>query len=397
MLAALPRIPQVALLFASEHVKILSREFLMKKIKIALLFGGRSGEHEVSIASASSIYHALNRKKYELTLIGIDKQGRWFFPDAKACFSSKNPMRVKLDGRGQEISWVPFEQKQQLVSLHSKKVSLSSFDVIFPVLHGSYGEDGTIQGLLELSHSAYVGCGVLGSALGMDKAISRQLFAASGIPVVDSFVITAQEFQKDPRAVLEHMCHCFSFPYFVKPVSMGSSLGVSKVKNLRHALRLFENAFLYDTKVLVEQAVNARELECSILGGNPPRASVVGEIIPKHEFYSYEAKYLDKKGASLKIPADLDPSLVKKIQNYALEAFSLIGGSGLARIDFFLDQDTQELFLNEVNTMPGFTEISMYPKLWEASGLSYSKLLDTLVDLAIQRHQEKSQLKISYS
>ncbi len=370
----------------------------MKKIKIAILFGGKSGEHEVSIASALSIYRAFNRKKYELTLIGIDKQGRWFLPEEKACLGSADPMSVKLDGRREPISLVAFENEKQLFSLNplAKKLAASHFDVIFPVLHGSYGEDGTIQGLLELANIAYVGCGVLGSVLGMNKATSRRLFAASGIPVVDSYVISYPEFEDNARAFLDHVHERFSFPYFVKPVSTGSSLGVSKVKNARHALKLFQNAFLYDTQVLVEQAVNARELECSVLGGNPPRASIVGEIIPNHEFYSYEAKYLDKKGASLSIPARLSASLVKKIQMYALEAFSAIGCSGLARVDFFLDRETQALFLNEVNTMPGFTEISMYPKLWEASGLSYSKLLDTLVELAIKRHQEKNRLKTSY-
>lgn len=383
-----------------------------QKVKVALIFGGRSGEHEVSIASAQSVYRALDKSKYDVTLIGIDKVGRWVAPEqASLLVESQNPRLILLNEMRESVTLVPYESKNQLIPLALRSDSKNSeglrsfessmeqnFDVILPILHGSYGEDGTIQGLLELANIPYVGSGVLGSALGMDKDLSRKLFAAAGIPVVKTRVLKRHDFVKSPEKWIEKMAEEFSFPHFVKPVNAGSSLGVHKVKSLEEALAHYKDAFQYDVKVLVEQAVQARELEVSVLGNDEPKASVVGEIIPRHEFYSYEAKYIDQEGAELVIPAtDLSEAESLELRNYAVLAFKAIECRGLARVDFFMDRQTRKIFLNEINTIPGFTSISMYPKLWEASGLKYPQLLEELISLAIESNREKNSLKTSYS
>lgn len=370
----------------------------MKKIKVGLLFGGKSGEHEVSIVSALSIYSALDKQKYDVTMVGIDPSGRWLLPDQTRLLAQKeNPRLIKLNRENSTVSLLPYSHSQQLIPVDAKSVTVTGFDVIFPVLHGTYGEDGTIQGLLELAEIPYVGSGVLGSSICMDKSVSRKLLEAAGIPVVPSMTVHQEEMMDDADSVIDSAEKKFGYPYFVKPVNMGSSVGVHKVKDRASAPKLLKDAFQYDVKILIEHAVNARELECSVLGNEKPKASIVGEIVPHHEFYSYEAKYIDENGADLCIPAkNLDASVSERIQKLSIKAFRTLECRGLARVDFFLDRKTGELFLNELNTIPGFTKISMYPKLWEATGLPYPKLLDELIRLAIEWHEKKSRLKTSY-
>ncbi len=375
----------------------------MAKIKVGIIFGGKSGEHEVSIVSATSVFRALDKSKYEVTMIGIDKTGRWTLPDPKSLLEHQSvPRLLKLNKEQQTVSFLPFEAKNQLLPMTGaanplQQVQGQSFDVILPILHGTYGEDGTIQGLFELANIPYVGSGVLGSSLGMDKDASKRLFQSAGIPVVPWKTLRKHEYKSSKKTILDQLEKEFSYPYFVKPANMGSSVGVHKVKSREEAQGKLDDAFSYDLKILVEKAVAARELEVSILGNHHPKASIVGEIVPTHEFYSYQAKYLDENGAELKIPAvGLSPQQITQVQELAVRAFLSLECRGLARVDFFLDKNTNELYLNEINTIPGFTSISMYPKLWEASGLPYNQLLDELIRLAIEYHQEKNELKTSF-
>lgn len=373
-----------------------------QKLKVGVIFGGKSGEHEVSIASAMSVYRALDKTKFDVFLVGIDKNGRWLAPDqGTLLLQEKNPRLVQLNQMAGTATLVPFETQNQLMSLPTSNLAGPSsgrnFDVLIPILHGTYGEDGTIQGLLELANIPYVGSGVLGSSLGMDKDVSRRLFADAGIPVVKTMALRRQEFLKNPELYLDKTEQEFGYPHFVKPANAGSSVGVHKVKSRDEASIKYQDSFKYDVKILVEAAIQARELEVSVLGNEEPRASIVGEIIPSHEFYSYEAKYIDEKGALLKIPAEeLTDQQKAQVQAYAILAFRTIECRGLARVDFFLDRQTGKIYLNEINTIPGFTSISMYPKLWEASGLPYSQLLEELIRLALERHKEKNSLKTSY-
>lgn len=377
-----------------------------KKKKVAVIFGGKSGEHEVSISSAISVFNALDKKKYDVALIGIDKTGRWLLPaEAKVLAHAENPRLLKLNQEKETFSLVPFESSRQLVSVGEQKISSdlpevkphAKFDVIIPILHGPHGEDGTVQGLLELSNIPYVGSGVLGSALGMDKDVSRRLLKADGIPVVPTIVIRRHEFNQDKQKVVANAVAKFGLPFFVKPANMGSSVGVYKVKSEPEAVSKIESAFSYDNKILIEQFIDARELECSVLGNSNPEASIVGEIIPQHEFYSYEAKYIDENGAVLDIPAkNLTAEILEQVRSLSTQAFKTLECSGMARVDFFLDRNSGRLYLNEINTIPGFTKISMYPKLWEASGRPYSKLLDDLIELALERHTQKNSLKSSF-
>lgn len=376
----------------------------MAKTKVCILFGGKSGEHEVSIVSALGIYQALDKAQYDVTLVGIDKSGRWLLPDQTRLLAEKaNPRLIKLNEVKDTVSLLPFPSEKQLLAVSASSLATSpksaqQFDVILPILHGTYGEDGTVQGLLELANLPYVGSGVLGSSLGMDKDMAKRVLRDAGIPVVPFMTVRRHEFKGDrAQNILDEAKRKFGFPYFVKPANMGSSVGVNKVKNESEARAKFEDALSYDTKVLVEQGVDARELECSVLGNDDPQASIVGEIIPHHEFYSYEAKYIDDNGASLKIPADDVPkATLDRIRSLAVEAFRALELAGMARVDFFLDRGTGKVYLNEVNTIPGFTPISMYPKLWEATGLSYARLLDKLIELALERHRSKNSLKTSY-
>jgi D-alanine-D-alanine ligase len=370
----------------------------MKKKKVAILFGGKSGEHEVSIVSAGSVYKALDKNKYEVTMIGIDKTGRWLLPsESERLASQQNPRLTELNKMNQTMSLVPFQSKNQIVPIDGSSATAQNFDVIIPILHGTYGEDGTIQGLLELANIPYVGSGVLGSALGMDKDAAKRIWAQAKIPVVPWMTVRRHDFSKNSEKILAEIHKNFPYPYFAKPANMGSSVGVHKIKSSQDELEKIRDAFLYDTKILIEKGIDARELEVSVLGNYEPKASVVGEIIPTHEFYSYESKYIDENGAHLKIPAEnLKPEQITHIQKMAIDAFKAIECRGMGRVDFFLDRITGQLYLNEINTIPGFTSISMYPKLWEAAGLKYADLLDELIRLAFERHEEKNSLKTTF-
>ncbi len=367
------------------------------KLKVAILFGGQSGEHEVSIVSAASVYKALDKSKYEVSLIGIDKSGRWLVPeDMQLLAQSQNPRLIQLNQEKQSVALTPYPSTAPIISIlgaaHTK-----SIDVIIPILHGTNGEDGTIQGLLELTQIPYVGSGVVGSSVGMDKDVSRRLFEQAGIPVVPTLTLRKHLFDKNTDHWIDQCIQTLGLPFFVKPANSGSSVGVHKVKNKNEALEKLKDAFSFDTKVLAEKAIAARELECAVLGNHEPRASIIGEIIPNHEFYSYEAKYMDENGADLKIPAEnLNPELYKKLQVMAVKAFQCLELRGMARVDFFLDKNDQKIYLNEVNTIPGFTSISMYPKLWAASGVAYPKLLDELIQLAIDFKKERRSLRTDY-
>ncbi|MBX7232185.1 MAG: D-alanine--D-alanine ligase [Bdellovibrionales bacterium] len=369
--------------------------------KVAILFGGKSGEHEISIISALSVFSSLDKNKYQAVLIGIDKKGRWVLPQSDKILSLKDsPREIFLENESNTLGVAPFSSNQPFFLKNNNpalQATLNNIEVLFPVLHGTQGEDGTMQGLLELIDLPYVGSGVLGSALGMDKDISRQLLKSAGIPCVPTKVIYHDEFSSHPIQVIDLLVKDFGFPVFIKPANSGSSVGVHKIKNKAEYQKKLSNSFLYDYKVLVEKAIVAREIECSVLGNSNPQASPLGEIVPQHEFYSYEAKYLDENGAKLIVPVmDLEPEIITKIKNYALQAFQLLQCSGLARVDFFLDKNSNEIYLNEINTLPGFTKISMYPKLWEVAGLTYPDLLDRLIQLAYERHQMKSALKTTY-
>ncbi|MBX3020569.1 MAG: D-alanine--D-alanine ligase [Bdellovibrionales bacterium] len=370
-------------------------------MRVGLLFGGRSGEHEVSLASAMSVYSALDKSRYDVTMIAIDKDGRWLLPDPKPLLAhAENPMLVKFSRDSETFGLVPYPSQKQLVPVElggRANSPLPSLDVVLPILHGSFGEDGTIQGLLELAGIPYVGSGVLGSSVGMDKDVASRLFTLAGIATVPSLTLRKHDFKRAPKEVMEKLLQQFAFPFFVKPANAGSSVGVHKIKKREDLAPALEDAFSFDTKLLVQKAVDARELEVAVLGNSEPRASVVGEIVPKHEFYSYEAKYIDENGAELHFPAkNVSPEVAKKVQTWAVEAFKTIECRGMARVDFFLDRKTGELFINEINTIPGFTKISMYPKLWEASGISYVQLLDELIRLALENFAERSSLRTSY-
>lgn len=379
----------------------------MSKKRIALVFGGKSGEHEVSIVSALSIYKALDKSKYDIVMVGIDKTGRWLLPDqSRLLAESENPRLIMLNEVKQTVSLLPFPAERALIGVQNGGAlvpsmtsgpDLGRIDVVLPVLHGTFGEDGTMQGLLELANIPYVGSGVLGSSLCMDKDAAKRLLRDAGLPVVPFLTVRKSDYARHAADILALAEKEFGYPYFVKPANMGSSVGVNKVKSAGEAKSKFEDALQYDAKVLVEKAVNARELECSVLGNHDPQSSIIGEIIPHQEFYTYDAKYIDENGAELAIPAkNLPDDVSSRIQKYAVAAFKTLECAGLARVDFFLDRDSGEIFVNELNTIPGFTSISMYPKLWAASGLPYPQLLDRLIELAIERHSEKNALKTSY-
>lgn len=364
------------------------------KIKVGVIFGGRSAEHEVSLVSAASVMRALDPVKYEILPIGISPDGKWLSSsDALKLLMAKIPL-----DRYPEHTIVPNPQKQGLVSLNRSLTSpaLYHVDVIFPVLHGTYGEDGTIQGLLELANLPYVGAGVLGSAVGMDKVIQKQLLAAAKLPVTPGFSFLVSEFLRNPRAILKLIEARLRYPCFIKPANLGSSIGISMARNGKELSSAIDLAAQYDRKILVERAVrNAREIECSVLGNEHPEASVPGEIIPSGEFYDYDSKYVDGNSKAI-IPAKLPAGVIRKIRQHAVASFKALDCEGMARVDFLVSRGTNKIYVNEINTIPGFTSISMYPKLWEASGLPYPELLDRLILLAIERHHAKQRLKTTY-
>lgn len=355
-----------------------------RKLRVGIIFGGRSGEHEVSLRSARSIIDALDRSRFEPVLLGIDPDGRWHLHDAARALLDPAGAPLRLDPADPAVAVSPGGASASLVTTHAAAPAVGSLDVVFPVLHGTYGEDGTIQGLLEMADVPYVGSGVLGSSAGMDKDVAKRLLRSAGLPVVDWFVVRAHE-RRGAAEVAREVESRFGWPVFVKPANMGSSVGVSRARKADELAAALALAFRYDTKALVERGHVVRELECGVLGNDAPQASVVGEIVPTHDFYSYTAKYLDADGAHLRIPAPLTPGQSEEIRRVSVEAFAALELSGLARVDFFMDKADGALFLNEVNTLPGFTSISMYPKLWEASGVPYAALVDRLIRLALER------------
>jgi D-alanine-D-alanine ligase len=362
------------------------------KRRVLILFGGRSAEHEISLLSARNVFLALDRNRFEPVLVGIDKQGRWKIePEQTLLEATGDPRLVAMKGAGAELS-VPVRPASS-AQLQPAQI-FASEDVVFPVLHGTYGEDGTVQGLLELADVAYVGAGHLGSAVGMDKDVTKRLLAHAGIPVVPWRVCTAAELRRDLDGVLSRVAG-LGFPLFIKPANAGSSVGVTKVKTLAELLPALHTAFTFDRKVLAEAAVDAREIECAVLGNDEPQASIPGEIVVSHPdgFYSYDAKYVDPDGAAWKIPADISPETAERVRHLSVETFKALELSGMSRVDFFLDRRTSALYVNEVNTIPGFTAISMYPKMWEASGLPATELVSRLIDLAVQRRAERRALK----
>jgi len=359
------------------------------RLRVGVIFGGRSVEHEVSLVSATSIINALDKEKYEVIPIGIAPNGKWISSE-KALDLLKN--KEAIDGEPEMII-LPDPRKRALVELTKDSSLEIPLDVVFPVLHGTYGEDGTLQGLLELADIPYVGAGVLGSAVGMDKTVQKKLFQQAGLPVTPNISFIYELYKGNSRRIILEAESKLNYPIFVKPSNSGSSVGITKAHDRKELLDAIEISAQFDRKIILEEGVkNAREIECSVLGNDKPAASILGEIIPSNEFYDYDAKYVNGKTTEV-IPAKLPKSLAKKIQQYAIEAFQALDCAGMARVDFLVNGKTNRIFVNEVNTIPGFTSISMYPKLWQASGLSYSELLDKLIQLAIERYEAKKKLK----
>jgi D-alanine-D-alanine ligase len=395
----------------------------MKKLRVGILFGGRSGEHEVSLLSAASVLNAIDKEKYDVVPIAITKEGRWLTAEhAENLLAGKpihdpRPLRagdpettpgaaVLAQGEAVVVPPEPMHRDSGLVPFQSDVTQMRrstdraiNVDVIFPVLHGTFGEDGTIQGLFELADIAYVGAGVLGSAAGMDKDIMKSLFIAAGIPIVKHVTILRSAWEKDAKRTQKLVESKVKYPVFVKPANLGSSVGISKAHNRKELGPAIAEAAKFDRKIVIEQGVGgkkkkAREIECSVLGNDNSIASIPGEIVPIKEFYDYNAKYLDE-GSQLIIPAKLTKAEIKKVQELAVRAFKAVDCSGLARVDFLMDPTTRKIYLNEINTMPGFTSISMYPKLWAASGLTYADLIDRLIQLGLERHADKKKNQYS--
>jgi len=370
---------------------------MSKALRVGIIFGGRSGEHEVSLMSAQGVMNAIDRTKYEVVPIGITKEGRWLASgDPHKALSSgtmaeSNPALLLAEPSERGLMRLEDVQTGQALTA----VQVSQLDVVFPVLHGPYGEDGTVQGLLELAGIPYVGAGVVASAVGMDKSLFKNVMEAHGVPVVPWVVILRKQWEQAPDEVLDSIEAEIGYDCFVKPANLGSSVGVSKAHDRDELRDALDDASRYDRKLLVEVAIDAREIEVSVLGNDDPIASVPGEIVPCNEFYDYRAKYLDGE-SSLLIPAPIPDRTADTIRQLALAAYRAIDCAGMARVDFLLDRNTGKVYLNELNTLPGFTPISMYPKLWEASGISYSELIDRLIQLALERHADKGRSATEY-
>ncbi len=371
------------------------------KLRVGVIFGGRSGEHEVSVTSAASVIEALDKDKYEVVPLGITHEGRWLagadprrmlagasIEDAAA--QDGTVTAVRLTGDPTQRGLLPADPESV------DEAATRPLDIVLPVLHGTYGEDGTLQGLLEMANLPYAGCGVLGSALGMDKEKAKMVLLSAGLSVVDWLTVRRHEFERDHDAVIRRIEDRFTFPVFVKPANLGSSVGVGKAHDRASLHSVLTTAFAYDRKVIVEPGINCRELECGVLGNDEPIASIVGEVVPSNEFYDYRAKYVDN-ASRLYLPASIPSEAADAVRRMAVEAFLALDLSGLARVDFFLDKESGQLYVNEVNTMPGFTQISMYPKLWEASGIPYPELLDRLIHLGLERHADRQRNQTSYA
>jgi D-alanine-D-alanine ligase len=396
----------------------------MKKLRVGILFGGRSGEHEVSLLSAASVFNAIDKNKYEVVPIGITKKGHWVTAaDAERLLKGKTDSEDQRHLRagdpeatpsaavlanGQSVVVPPEPQRpgNSMAAFQTDNAMVRraadraiNVDIVFPVLHGTFGEDGTIQGLLELADLPYVGAGVLGSAAGMDKDIMKALFRAAGLPIVKHVTVLRGDWEAEPKKVQKLVESKLKYPVFVKPANLGSSVGISKAHDRKELGPAIDEAAKFDRKIVIEQGVGgskkkAREIECSVLGNDKPAASVPGEIVPGQEFYDYNAKYLDE-GSQLIIPAKLSKAETKRVQQLAIAAFRAVDCSGLARVDFLMDPKTRKIYLNEINTMPGFTSISMYPKLWAATGVTYPELIERLIQLGLDRHQEKKKNQYS--
>lgn len=366
---------------------------MKRKLRVAVLFGGRSAEHEVSLQSAKSIIEAIDRSKYEVVLIGIDKSGGWHLNEASSfLLHADNPKLIALNKGNESVTLAPSAGGGHTFVALSGKDTGRAVDVVFPVLHGPYGEDGSVQGLLKVANVPFVGSGVLGAAVSMDKDVMKRLLHQAGIP--------SARFLAVPRTSRRRLSYAeatatLGSPVFVKPANLGSSVGIAKVRNETEFTAAVEAAFRYDTKILIEQFIAGREVECSVLGNEEPIASLPGEVKPRHEFYSYEAKYIDEHGADLVIPAELPAHVVKRVQELALQSFRVLCCEGMARVDFFVTPE-HEVYVNELNSIPGFTKISMYPKMWEASGIPYRELIDRLIELAIERFEREGRLETSF-
>lgn len=358
-----------------------------KKIRVGIIFGGKSAEHEISLLSAKNIVAAINKEKYEPVLIGIDKAGNWLLTDSSEfLLNSQNPKLIKInEANKQNVALVP-QSAGKITNLDFKKPE-SLIDVAFPILHGPFGEDGSVQGLLKIADIPFVGPGVLGAAVGMDKDVMKRLLRDAGIPIGKFIAVTKKEIPS-----FQEISEKLKTPFFIKPANLGSSIGISKVSQEAEFSQAVEKAFRYDRKIVIEENITGREIECSVLGNETPLASIPGEVITSHDFYSYEAKYIDEHGATLEIPAKLSVEEISKIQNLAIKTFQVLACEGLGRVDFFL-KENGEVVVNEINTIPGFTAISMYPKLWEASGIGYSELIDRLIQLAIERFEKEKSLE----
>jgi D-alanine-D-alanine ligase len=352
-----------------------------KRLTVGIIFGGKSAEHEVSLQSAKNVYDAIDRSRFEPVLIGIDKNGVWRSTGGSlSLLNSSDPRRISLNPSGEPVALTPASEGR----LSTQAADSPKLDVIFPILHGPLGEDGTVQGLLKLAGVPFVGSGVLGSAVSMDKDVMKRLFRDAGLPI--GKFLTFKSGGKLPsyaEILAAFGSPELKSPFFIKPANMGSSVGISKVRSEAEFADAVKEAFKYDVKIIVEEFIPGREIECAVLGNENPIASIPGEVIPSHEFYSYDAKYIDENGARLEIPAKLDGGCQKRVQELAIKAFQTLCCEGLSRVDFFL-KENGELLINEINTMPGFTKISMYPKLWEASGIGYTELISRLIKLALE-------------
>jgi D-alanine-D-alanine ligase len=368
------------------------------KLRIGLIFGGRSGEHEVSLASANSVMANLDKDKYSVVPIAIDREGAWLLGTEPARLMAPE-QRARAEEQAGGTTFVTLTGDPRLRHLISVQGGeplgeRGALDVVIPVLHGTYGEDGALQGLLEMANLPYVGCGVLGSALGMDKEKMKMVFQSVGLPIVDYLAYRRKQWERSKASIMDVVEQRLGFPCFVKPVNLGSSVGINKA-HARHELESAINvAAEYDRKIIIERGINCRELECAVLGNDEPVASVVGEVIPSNEFYDYKAKYIDDRSQTI-IPADISRAGAEEVRRQAVTAFLALDLCGLARVDFFLERESGQVYINEVNTLPGFTSISMYPKLWEASGLPYPQLLDRLIELALERHADKQRNRTS--
>lgn len=359
---------------------------MTKKIRVGILFGGKSAEHEISLLSAKNVIDALDKNKYEPVLIGIDKSGRWLMnKPLEFLLNSTNPKLIALNKANSESVALTPQSEGRLTSLNSGHLD-QSVDVVFPILHGPLGEDGTIQGVLRLANVPFVGAGVLGSAVGMDKDVMKRLLHEAGIPVPKF-----QVFHQGERPDFDDVIQTLGLPLFVKPANLGSSVGISKAKDKAGFEKAIAEAFRYDSKILIEEAIAGREIECAVLGNENPVASIPGEIIPTHEFYDYDAKYVDENGARLDAPAKLPAETIKRVQELAARTFKTLNCEGMGRVDFFLKADGT-LLVNEINTIPGFTKISMYPRLWGLSGIPYTELIDRLIQLAFERFEREQLL-----